>query len=553
MVEDNRGGSSLPPEIRQDNAFTEKYLIESTLGIGGSGIVVCARHRGLEGRVAIKFLLSGAQNKSAVARFRQEAHAAHRIKSQHVVRINDIETTDSGIPYIVMECLEGHDLEWMLQSEPDHRLSIPDAIEFVLQACEGVAAGHALGIVHRDLKPSNLFYTRGADGLPLIKVLDFGISKLEATPAFGETTDQGRILGSPRYMSPEQFDSAADVDEQTDVWAFGVILYQLLAGKVPFDNANLFRLREQIQSAAPRPLREQRPEVPVGLAEVISRCLEKSAKRRYRNLAEMAKALGPFAARRSRLWVEQIVRILEAPGCATDSLPILPGDHGITSDAPTMSAAPSTHRPAWRRRRALGVIAAVVAIGFTSLFVGWRWLGRRPGSESAAASAAFDQVGPMVPPLPTASLTAQPAAQPAQAISQFAQEDEPLVGGVSKRVDAGVKLSSQIRPAVGNAQGKASKARGLPGAAFRDRGAAGNERALVDERRSSVAANPDSTAEGGTPTVALTATSIATPAGAEGAPASSASEPETAATGQPSRWITNIVEKRKAGQGRSGP
>jgi len=356
----------LPPEIGQDKAFAEKYLIESELGVGGSGcVVVGARHRELDERVAIKFLLpEGSQNEEAVARFRREARAAARITSQHVVRIRDISTTDRGIPYIVMEYLEGVDLERMLQQCPNGQLPVPDAIEFVLQACEALAECHCLGIVHRDLKPSNLFCVHGADGLPLIKVLDFGISKLSSKTIDTAMTDQTRILGSPRYMSPEQFDSSADVDPRTDIWSIGVILYELFTGDVPFLETHVLKLWQSIRSDPPPPIEGLRPDLPAALVPVVSKCLEKDRAKRYANVAELAKALAPFAPQRARASVQRIIRTVESPGVTTGMLDLPPSDHDRTSDMPTAESVPASRR-AWQRAWAPVALVLPVLVGIT--------------------------------------------------------------------------------------------------------------------------------------------------------------------------------------------
>src|ERR1700760_4922495 len=192
-------------EVREGDVLAGKFRIERVLGRGGMGVVVAATHIQLEERVALKFLLPEALgNGEAVARFAREARAAVKIKSEHVARVSDVGTLDSGSPYMVMEYLEGQDLaDWVRHSGA---MRPADAVEFVLQACEAIAEAHALGIVHRDLKPANLFVTRRVDGSPCVKVLDFGISKL-TTP--GSTSDMGMtrtstVMGSPLYMSPEQ-------------------------------------------------------------------------------------------------------------------------------------------------------------------------------------------------------------------------------------------------------------------------------------------------------------------------------------------------------------
>jgi serine/threonine-protein kinase len=411
MIIDGKPVASwLPPEIwqriQQDRAFNEKYVIESKLGSGGSGVVVAARHRELDERVAIKFLLSGVQNDKAVARLRFEARAAHRIKSEHVVRIIDVCTTETGVPYIVMEYLEGLDLERMLQQSPDGQLPFPDAIEFILQACEAVAESHGLGIVHRDLKPSNLFCIHGADGLPMIKVLDFGISKF----GFGSVdreVDLPSILGSPRYMSPEQFDSPTDVDPRTDIWAIGVVLYEILTGELPFSENDLYKLRQRIRLHTPRPPCQLRPDIPASLSPVVMKCLEKNRDKRYPNVAELAKALIPFAPPRCRSSALRIVRIVESPGMTTGSVDLPPAYDSTASEAPTARSVPPRSL-GWGKTRVDAVLLATAAVAL-SLLVAWL-VGR--ASSSAVDAARIDADSPPV------SLVASSGAPPSPAASQ---------------------------------------------------------------------------------------------------------------------------------------
>jgi serine/threonine-protein kinase len=213
-----------------------KYRVERVLGAGGMGVVVAAHHLQLETRVAIKFLLPGTlKDADAVARFAREARAAAKITNEHVARVFDVGALETGAPYIVMEFLDGVDLATRLRSQGP--LDIEEAVEFLLQICEALAEAHALGIVHRDLKPANLFCFRRPDGLPWIKILDFGISKTLHTEGFSAQaafTQSAAIMGSPRYMSPEQMQSARNVDARSDIWALGIVLYELLAGRPPF-------------------------------------------------------------------------------------------------------------------------------------------------------------------------------------------------------------------------------------------------------------------------------------------------------------------------------
>src|SRR5258706_9948366 len=254
-----------------------KYRIERMLGRGGMGMVVAATHIHLDDRVAIKFLLPEAlHNQEAVARFVREARAAVKIKSEHVARVSDVGQLENGAPYMVMEYLQGQDLAQVVQSQGG--LTPEAAVEYVLQACEAIAEAHALGIVHRDLKPANLFLVRRADGSPSVKVLDFGISKVTKLGGSGADLDMTRtaaVMGSPLYMSPEQMASTRDVDARADIWALGVILHEIISGRLPFEADTMPQLCAMVLQEPAPPLRNFRPDVPEGLQNAILHCLEK--------------------------------------------------------------------------------------------------------------------------------------------------------------------------------------------------------------------------------------------------------------------------------------
>jgi serine/threonine protein kinase len=259
-----------------DDVLADKYRIERELGRGGMGIVLSAMHIQLEERVAIKFLLPDLSHDPAlVARFLREGRAAIKIRSEHVVRVRDVATLPGGTPYLVMEYLQGKNFEELLEAQG--RLPTELAVDHLLQATEALAEAHALGMVHRDLKPANLFLAHRADGSPCVKVLDFGITKVtESAGAVNfDTTKTSIVMGSPRYMSPEQMRSSRTIDARADIWALGVILHELVTGAAPFDGTTMPDLLAAILQDPPPPLRLHRPDAPQELEAIVAKCLEK--------------------------------------------------------------------------------------------------------------------------------------------------------------------------------------------------------------------------------------------------------------------------------------
>jgi serine/threonine-protein kinase len=289
-----------------------KYRLEHEIGAGGMGVVYAATHVHLEQRVALKFLLvEAAQNPEMVERFTREARAAVKIQSEHVARVIDIGDRE-GMPYIVMEYLEGDDLENIVDLLGP--LPVADAVRYVLHTCEALAEVHVQGIVHRDIKPANLFLAARADGTSIVKLLDFGISK--AAPSWVEgakgrsLTQTSAVIGSPRYMSPEQLRSSRDVDARSDVWALGVTLFELLGGDSPFAKGTMPEVCASILKDEPISLANLRPEIPRGLEDVIRRCLAKEPDKRFTNVAELAAALRPFGPAGSEVSVERTAGVL---------------------------------------------------------------------------------------------------------------------------------------------------------------------------------------------------------------------------------------------------
>ena len=290
-----------------------KYRVDRQIGAGGMGVVLAATHLDLLETRALKFLSEAAlEDAESVERFLREARAASRLKSEHVARVFDVGRLPTGMPFMVMEYLEGADLGAMLKSSS--RLSVPVAVNYVMQAMEGLAEAHAAGIVHRDLKPANLFLTFRPDGTECVKVLDFGISKIKSGNAEDiDVTKTHAVLGSPHYMSPEQMESSRDVDARSDVWSLGILLYQLVTGELPFKGKTMTEVVAVVFSKPPIPPSKIVEDIPLELEKVILRCLQHDVNARPQNVGELAKDLEPFAPPGNAPVVERIMRLLQTP------------------------------------------------------------------------------------------------------------------------------------------------------------------------------------------------------------------------------------------------
>ena len=406
MVASESAPGTIP--VTPGDVLAGKYRVDRVLGVGGMGVVVAATHLQLDQKVALKFMLpQGLQHPGLVERFSREARAAVRLKSDHVARVLDVGTLASGSPYMVMEYLEGRDLGDVVESQGP--MAVPAAVDCVLQACDAVAEAHALGIVHRDLKPRNLFLTGRNDGRALVKVLDFGISK-HKTGSDLSLTRTTEIIGSPNYMSPEQLKSSKGADERSDIWALGVILYELLTGQVPFLAESVTQLTAMVLTENPRSIEQLRPDVPRALALVVACCLEKDPARRYPSVAHLAAALEPFAPPDTRDLAARIARIA---GASSGTLPSHLGGSSGTRVAVAGSTAASwsgktelAQGPGKKIAAVAAILAAVAMAGGIAVFLAVRPHRPRAADIQPAPSVAVGAATPSA----EASATAPAAA-----------------------------------------------------------------------------------------------------------------------------------------------
>jgi serine/threonine protein kinase len=286
---------SHPSPIAPGQIIAERYLVGEVLGGGGMGVVYAGTHVLLGTPVAIKLIHPELKDDGeAVGRFVNEARAAAGLKGEHIARVFDAGQLPTGEPYLVMEQLAGLSLDEYLQGRGP--LPQAEAAAIVLQVCEGLAEAHATALVHRDIKPANLFLAERADGHYSVKIIDFGIAKQRVRADAPALTDPGKSLGSPWYMSPEQMLTPASVDQRADIWSIGVLLFELLTTRLPFDGESVPQVCANVL-ATPPPLPSQiRADVAPELDAIVHRCLEKEPQRRFASVNDLAHALRPFAA-----------------------------------------------------------------------------------------------------------------------------------------------------------------------------------------------------------------------------------------------------------------
>jgi eukaryotic-like serine/threonine-protein kinase len=332
--EDTRTSGLSVRATRRGEVLADTYRLLELVGAGGMAEVYSAEHLRLGRKFAVKILRG--TSRQSLERFRREARAIARIDNQFVVGVIDCGEASDGTPYLVMELLAGEDLRSLLDREG--ALPIPRAVNLVWEACQGIAAVHQLALVHRDLKPENLYVSKRATGQDWCKVLDFGIAKGDIT----SSTAAGALVGTVRYMAPEQLEDAASAGPAVDVYALGAVLYECLSGTPPHRGETVQELMFKVFNEPPPRLERSRPGVPQGLADAVERALAKSSSERFADVKQFAAAIAPYAGR---------------PGSAPlDS-------RAATVDLPDDAGKPSSVRPSHRKNYLAIALSGIIGLG----------------------------------------------------------------------------------------------------------------------------------------------------------------------------------------------
>jgi serine/threonine-protein kinase len=377
------------------------YVVLEMIGSGGMGAVYLAEHPRIRRKVAIKVLLPElSRNSQVVARFFNEAKAANEIHNDHIIDIIDFgEMADDGSSYIIMEFLDGTPLSGALKQAG--KLPLARALHIVRGIARALSAAHARGIVHRDLKPDNVFLiTRGEDR-DFVKVLDFGIAKLtqqDSTPEL--KTQTGALMGTPLYMAPEQCRGLA-IDTRADIYALGVMLHQMLAGKVPFEAEGLGELLLHHMTKEAAPLRTLEPSVPAHVEAAVLRALAKEPDQRFQRVEEMMVALGDSAsgAFSTRPEPATASRTSSSPSSFTDTIGAAAGQREH-----------KTQPGAARSRAALLVGGALVIAAGAAAVVLTRHPPSAPTTHEVPAASAPPVAAPVAAPTPPVTAPAPPVA-----------------------------------------------------------------------------------------------------------------------------------------------
>ncbi len=344
----------------------EKYRILRIIAEGGMGVVYEAQHAVVKRRFAIKFLRTDlADRRDLLTRFHREAESAGALESEHIAAAIDFGIHGDGTPYIVMEYLVGESLAALLAR--DGRLPVGRAVDLCLQACKGVQAAHSAGIVHRDLKPENLFVTRREDGSDVVKVLDFGVAKLEQAEISHAATTTGTILGTPAYMSPEQARGDKSIDHRTDVYGLAAILFEMLSGKKPHPGDSPNAILHHIATQPALPLASVEPDLPPLLVDTVERALSCDRSQRHASAEALGLALVPFTKREVWPAANGSDPISEVAAASP-----VPGWRSADFESPTVPASGKPARPRRHPWTIAAVGAGLVALAVIAILVGAR-------------------------------------------------------------------------------------------------------------------------------------------------------------------------------------
>jgi hypothetical protein len=330
-------------DVPEGTLIAGKYRIEGLIAHGGMGVLYRAWQPLIARNVAIKIVRPELMTRSdAPARFLREARVLAQLRTEHVCRVLDAGALDDGLPYMVLEYLEGDDLRNVLNESG--RFDVSRAVDLVLQVAEALAEAHALGIVHRDVKPENLFLVRDASGAESIKLLDFGICQTESNAARARSAQgEEHGLGSPHYMAPEQISAPDLFDPRLDVWSLGIVLYELVSGDPPFDAEDVTAICAQVLGREAPSLRERRADIPRDLEHVVARCLAKQPSERYADMAELAAALAPYGSDAASASCTRVHRTLHAHAART--MPVVRSQDAVLAAPVGNDTVPATGAP----------------------------------------------------------------------------------------------------------------------------------------------------------------------------------------------------------------